>query len=113
MAYLTESKLQNMGFKHLGKNVKISDKASIYNTDQISIGDNSRIDDIRIVSGKISAGKNMYITIFCLLAGGEKRIELEEIAYKNSWLTKQNLQRQDQATNKNSYGQYLLELAAE
>ena len=38
MAYLTRQQLEAMGFKHLGKNVKVSDKASIYNANQISIG---------------------------------------------------------------------------
>jgi len=30
LAYLTRTELEEMGFKHLGANVKISDKASIY-----------------------------------------------------------------------------------
>jgi hypothetical protein len=39
MAYLSEKNLCEMGFKSLGKDVKISDRASIYNADQIEIGD--------------------------------------------------------------------------
>lgn len=35
---------------------------------------------------------------------------LEEIAYNNGWLTKQDLQRLGEALSKNSYGQYLLDL---
>ena len=42
MAYIKEIDLEKLGFKHLGKNIRISDKASIYNYDQIEIGDNSR-----------------------------------------------------------------------
>jgi len=38
MAYLTKNQLVGMGFRSLGKSVKISDKASIYNCDQIEIG---------------------------------------------------------------------------
>lgn len=76
MAYLTEFELENMGFKFLGKNVKISDKASVYNTDQISIGDNSRIDDFCVVSGNVTIGKYCHITPMCLLAGGIKGIEI-------------------------------------
>ena len=38
---------------------------------------------------------------------------LEEIAYNNGWLSKADLQRLSQALSKNSYGQYLLELAKE
>ena len=54
MAYLTEQQLLNMGFKSLGQNVKISDKAAIYNCDQIQIGDHSRIDDFCVVSNGYS-----------------------------------------------------------
>lgn len=84
MAYYTEEQLNNLGFKHIGKNVKISDKASIYNLDQISIGDNSRIDDFCVISGKIRIGKNVHITPMCLVAGGKKGIIFKDfttIAY--------------------------------
>ncbi len=84
MAYYTENQLKDLGFKSIGKNVKISDKATIYNFDQIEIGDNSRIDDFCVVSGKIKIGRNVHITPMCLVAGGEKGIIFEDfttIAY--------------------------------
>ena len=84
MAYYTKEELRALGFKYIGNNVKISDKASIYNYDQISIGDNSRIDDFCVVSGKITIGRNVHITPMCLVAGGEKGILFEDfttIAY--------------------------------
>jgi 2,3,4,5-tetrahydropyridine-2-carboxylate N-succinyltransferase len=62
MAYYTQEELEKLNFKHIGKNVKISDKASIYNFEQISINDNSRIDDFCVVSGKIKIGKNVHIS---------------------------------------------------
>lgn len=34
MAYYTQEQLINLGFKLIGQNVKISDKASIYNCDR-------------------------------------------------------------------------------
>lgn len=74
MAYYTDEELKNFGFKFVGKNVKISDKASIYNFDQISIGDNSRIDDFCVISGKVKIGRNVHITPMCLIAGGEKGV---------------------------------------
>ena len=43
MAYLDEIQLKEMGFKSVGENVKISDKASFYGCDNISIGNNVRI----------------------------------------------------------------------
>jgi acetyltransferase-like isoleucine patch superfamily enzyme len=84
MAYYTDEQLKELGFKYIGKNVKISSMASIYNHEQIEIGDNSRIDDFCIVSGKIKIGKNVHITPACLVAGGEKGIIFEDfttIAY--------------------------------
>ena len=78
MAYLLEPDLQKMGFKFIGDNVKISDKASIYDCDQIEIGDNSRVDDFCIVSGKVVIGKNVHLAPFCLVAGGEKGIFIED-----------------------------------
>ena len=78
MAYLTQLELKSMGFKYLGKNIKISDKASIYDADEIEIDDNSRIDDFCIVSGKNKIGKNVHITPQCLVAGGEKGIIFED-----------------------------------
>ena len=67
-----------MGFKSCGKNVKISDKASIYNADQIEIGDNSRIDDFCVVSGKVKIGRNVHITPICIVAGGEPGLIIED-----------------------------------
>ncbi len=78
MAYYTQGQLEGFGFKYIGKNVKISDKASIYNIDQIEIGDNSRIDDFCVLSGKLSIGRNVHIVPQCLVAGGEKGIIFED-----------------------------------
>lgn len=78
MAYLNSKQLSELGFKFIGKNVKISDKASIYNHDQIEIGDNSRIDDFCVISGKVSIGAYCHITPMCLIAGGEKGIFISD-----------------------------------
>lgn len=58
MGFLSKEVLDSMGFKSIGENVLISDKASIYNPKNISLGSNIRIDD------------------FCILSAGEKGIEL-------------------------------------
>ena len=84
MAYYSQDFLNKMNFLSLGKNVKISDKASFYNCEKICIGENSRIDDFCVLSGKIRIGRNVHITPQCLIAGGEKGIVLEDfttIAY--------------------------------
>jgi acetyltransferase-like isoleucine patch superfamily enzyme len=84
MAYYTQDQLLQLGFKSFGENVKISDKASIYDCSKIEIGDNSRIDDFCVISGKVKMGRNVHITPMCLIAGGERGIVLENfvtIAY--------------------------------
>lgn len=78
MAYYTNEQLKQLGFKYIGNNVKISDKASIYNHEEIEIGDNSRIDDFCVISGKIKIGRNVHITPTCLVAGGIKGIVFED-----------------------------------
>jgi acetyltransferase-like isoleucine patch superfamily enzyme len=78
MAYLTQQQLKALGFKSVGKNVRISDKAAIYNAEHICIGDNSRIDDFCILSGKLNIGQFCHITPMCLVAGGEPGIIMED-----------------------------------
>jgi acetyltransferase-like isoleucine patch superfamily enzyme len=80
MGFLTEIQLKAMKFQHLGENVKISDKASIYNPEMITIGDNSRIDDFCVVSGRIKMGRNVHVAVFCNLAGGTEGITLEDFS---------------------------------
>ena len=72
MALLTEQQLQDYGFKTIGRNVRISDKASIYNAANISIGDNVRIDDFVVLSaGKegITLGSHIHIAVYTSLIG--------------------------------------------
>lgn len=80
MAFLTNVQLKSMGFKYLGQNVRISDKASIYNPETLEVGDNSRIDDFCVISGNVTIGRNVHIAIFCNVAGGEKGIVLEDFS---------------------------------
>ena len=76
MAYLSAEELQQIGFKDLGINVKVSTKASIYNPELIEIGDDSRIDDFVSISGKVSLGKNVHLAVGCNLAGGSLGISI-------------------------------------
>lgn len=78
MGYLSEKDLQDLGFKSIGVNVKISDKASIYNPEKMLIGDFARIDDFCVISGKITLGRNVHIACLCNLAGGTEGIWIED-----------------------------------
>src|SRR5690554_7148734 len=75
MGYLSESALREMNFKSLGRDVRISDKASIYNAELMDIGDYSRVDDFCILSGKVSLGRYCHVTPMCLIAGGQRSEE--------------------------------------
>lgn len=80
MAYYTQEELENIGFKYIGKNVKISDKAIIYNPEGISIDNHSRIDDLCMLSGNITIGKYCHITPMCLIAGGKPGIIINDFS---------------------------------
>jgi acetyltransferase-like isoleucine patch superfamily enzyme len=80
MAYLTRDQLLHLGFKYIGKNVKISDKAAIYNHGEIEIDDNSRIDDFCVVSGRVVVGKYCHITPMCIVAGGKPGVTLSDFS---------------------------------
>jgi len=77
MSYYSKKQLNSLGFKSVGRNVKISDKASIYNFDQLEVGDHSRIDDFCIVSGRVKIGNNVHITPQCIIAGGQPGVTIE------------------------------------
>lgn len=78
MAYLNELQLEQKKFKKIGKNVKISEYAIIYNPELMEIGDNSRIDDLCILSGIVKIGSYCHITPMCLIAGGLRGVILED-----------------------------------
>jgi galactoside O-acetyltransferase len=75
MAFIPRDVLERMGFAHLGENVFISDKASIYNCTKISIGSNVRIDDFCILSagvGGIEIGNYIHTAVYTSLIGAGK-----------------------------------------
>ena len=80
MAYLTREQLEQLGCKSLGKNVKISDKAVLYQPELMEFGDNSRVDDFCVLSGNIAFGRNTFVGVFCNLAGGSKGIIMQDFS---------------------------------
>jgi galactoside O-acetyltransferase len=80
MAFLSRKQLEAMGFGSLGRDVLVSDKASIHDAGKIAIGDFSRIDDFCVLSGRVSIGRNVHIAVFCNLAGGEDGIMMEDFS---------------------------------
>lgn len=52
-------------FKRIGKNCKISPKISVFNPENISVGDNVRIDDYVVLSGGCGLNIGSHIHIAC------------------------------------------------
>ena len=75
MAFLSREQIESMGFKSVGDNVLLSDKASYYNCKNISIGNNTRIDDFAVLSageGGIEIGSYIHIAVYSSLIGAGK-----------------------------------------
>jgi galactoside O-acetyltransferase len=68
-SFFSPAELERLPFKSIGENVLISKKASFYGPDEISIGNNVRIDDFCILSGKVHLGDYIHISAQCLLYG--------------------------------------------
>lgn len=75
-SFYSTDELNTIGFKSLGENILISKKASIYSPQKISIGNNVRIDDFCILSGKISISNYVHIAAFSCLFGGKAGIDM-------------------------------------
>lgn len=72
MAALTRAAIESMNFAFVGENVRISDRASFYNTANISLGNNVRIDDFCVLSagvGGIRVGNHVHIAVYSSLIG--------------------------------------------
>ncbi|MGN4667910.1 acyltransferase [Bacillus cereus group sp. MYBK234-1] len=79
-SFYSEEELSQIGFLSIGENVLISKKASIYNPGAISVGNNVRIDDFCILSGKVTIGSYSHIAAYTALYGGEMGIEMHDFA---------------------------------
>lgn len=75
MAFLSKEQIESMGFKSVGENILLSDKASYYNCKNIDIGNNTRIDDFCVLSageGGIEIGCHVHIAIGVSIMGAGK-----------------------------------------
>lgn len=76
-SFYSELELATLGLRSYGENVLISRFARLYSPENISIGDNVRIDDFCILSGNIVIGSHIHIAAYCALYGA-KGIVLED-----------------------------------
>jgi len=76
-SFYTLRELSDLGFKSVGQNVLISCFARFYESENIEIGSNVRIDDFCILSGKIKLGSCIHIAAYTALFG-RFGIEMED-----------------------------------
>ena len=79
-SFYSDQELEEIGFQKIGKNVLISKKTSIYGASKISIGDNVRIDDYCVMSGKIEIGNFVHIAVYCAIFGGDSGVIINDFA---------------------------------
>ena len=79
-SFYKHDEVQKLGLKSVGNNVLISRKSSIYGASNIIIGDNVRIDDFCILSGKITIGSNIHIAAYSAVYGGDAGVQIEDFA---------------------------------
>jgi len=68
-SFCTPEEVGAIGFKSFGHNVMISRFARFYSVENIEIGNNVRIDDFCILSGKIRLGNYIHISAYTALYG--------------------------------------------
>lgn len=86
MAALERTALEAMGFAAIGRDVRVSDRASFYNPQAISLGDHVRIDDFCVLSagtGGITIGNRVHVAVFTSMIG-RGRIVLEDFCNLSS-----------------------------
>ncbi len=76
-SFLSSDEISKIGLVSYGKNVLISRKASIYGAEFISIGNNVRIDDFCILSGRIAIGDYVHLAAYSALYGSQSGIIIE------------------------------------
>lgn len=83
-SFYSEDEIKKLGLKSFGKNVKISRHACFYGNEDISIGNNVRIDDFCILSGRVTLGNNIHIAAYTALYGGKDGIVVDDFSNLSS-----------------------------
>ena len=82
--FYTPDEIKELGFASIGNNVLLSRYARIYGAQSISIGNNVRIDDFVILSGKIEIGNFVHIGAFSSITGGKAGVRIGDFCGMSS-----------------------------
>lgn len=83
-SFYSEEELKKIGFKHIGTNVLISRNACIYGASQMVIGNNVRIDDFCVLSGKIELGNYIHISVYSSIFAGDAGVSMSDFSTMSS-----------------------------
>ena len=75
MAMLDRRSIEAIGFRSVGQDVQISDRASFYGAERIELSDHIRIDDFCVISagaGGVYVGRHVHIAVATTLIGTGK-----------------------------------------
>lgn len=79
-SFYNYDELKKLGFKSIGRDVLISRYSKIYGAENITIGNNVRIDDFCVLSGVINLGNYIHIAAATLLFGGIAGIKMDDFS---------------------------------
>ena len=85
MGFLSQSELEALGLKYLGKNVMVSSLSRIYAPQLVELNDNCRIDDFCVLTGRVRLGKCVHLALYTHISGMEHGVVFEdysECAYR-------------------------------
>ena len=82
--FYAREELLKIGFKSIGNNVKVSYNASIYGAENIVLGNDVRIDDFCLLSGKIELGNNIHIAAYSAIYGGDYGVYMDDFTCLSS-----------------------------
>ncbi len=85
--FYSNDELMRIGIKKYGENVLISRNAILYSPELLEIGNNVRIDDFCVISGRVKLGNYIHIAQFCGLYGGNAGIEMSDYSGLSSKVT--------------------------
>ena len=79
-SYYDGEELREFGFRRCGKNVRIHRTAGVYDPEQTEIGDNVRIDDWCVLSGKVVLGNFIHIGVSTRLLGSTAGVFMRDFS---------------------------------
>lgn len=83
-SFYSEEELKSLGLKKYGTNVLISRNCRMYGVSNIEIGNDVRIDDFSILSGKIVIGNNVHIAAGVFIFAGAAGVYFDDFSCASS-----------------------------